>query len=107
MDGKFNVARTSALPITVDAGTTLTNGAATLAWKDDLADSATAGTCKGCHTSAAAATHMQSQGGSFGVAKTLVPSSPRKVVRCCHGPGQTFDTEKLHCDTLPYGQCTQ
>ena len=105
--GKFNAARTSALPITVDAGTTLTDDAAALAWKDDLADSATAGTCKGCHTSAAAATHMQSQGGSFGVAKALVPSSAAEGCAFCHGPGQTFDTEKLHCDTLPYGQCTQ
>ena len=105
--GKFNVARTSALPITVDAGTTLTSGAATLAWKDDLADSATAGTCKGCHTSAGAATHMASQGGSFGVARTLTPSSSAEGCVVCHGRGQTFDTEKLHCDTLPYGQCTQ
>jgi OmcA/MtrC family decaheme c-type cytochrome len=107
VDGKAYTARTSALPITVDAGTTLTNDAAALAWKDDLADSATAGTCKGCHTSASAATHMQSQGGSFGVAKTLVPSSSAEGCAFCHGPGQTFDTEKLHCDTLPYGQCTQ
>ena len=83
VDGKAYAARTSALPITVDAGTTLTNDAAALAWTDDLADSATAGTCKGCHTSAA-------EGCAF-----------------CHGPGQTFDTEKLHCATLPYGQCTQ
>jgi len=107
VDGKAYAARTSALPITVDAGTTLTNDAAALAWKDDLADSATAGTCKGCHTSASAATHMQSQGGSFGVAKALVPSSAAEGCAFCHGPGRTFDTEKLHCDTLPYGQCTQ
>ncbi len=107
VDGKAYAARTSALPITVDAGTTLTNDAAALAWKDDLADSATAGTCKGCHTSADTATHMQSQGGSFGVAKALVPSSSTEGCTFCHGPGQTFDTEKLHCATLPYGQCTQ
>jgi len=66
-----------------DAGTTLTDDAAALAWKDDLADSATAGTCKGCHTSAAAATHMQSQGGSFGVAKALVPSSAAEGCAFC------------------------
>jgi OmcA/MtrC family decaheme c-type cytochrome len=105
--GKFNVARTTALPITVDAGTTLTNDPATLAWKDDLADSATAGTCKGCHTSAAAVSHMQSQGGSFGVAKALVPSSSAEGCAVCHGKGQTYDTEQLHCSALPYGQCTQ
>ena len=107
VDGKAYTARTSALPITVDAGTTLSSGAATLAWKDDLADSATAGTCKGCHTSAAAATHMQSQGGSLGVAKALVPSSSAEGCAVCHGKGQTYDTEKLHCSTLPYGQCAQ
>jgi OmcA/MtrC family decaheme c-type cytochrome len=107
VDGTFNAARRNALPITVDAGTTLTNDAAALAWKDDLADSATAGTCKGCHTSASAATHMQSQGGSFGVAKALAPSSAAEGCAFCHGPGQTFDTEKLHCGTLPYGQCAQ
>jgi OmcA/MtrC family decaheme c-type cytochrome len=105
--GKFNTARTTALPITVDAGTTLTSGAATLAWKDDLADSATAGTCKGCHSSAAASTHMESQGGSFGVARTLTPSSSVEGCAVCHGEGQTFDTERLHCGTLPFGQCTQ
>jgi hypothetical protein len=95
------------LPITVDAGTTLDTGPAALAWKDDHADSATAGTCKGCHTTAAAATHMQSQGGSFGVAKALVPSSSAEGCVVCHGKGQTFDTEQLHCATLPYGQCAQ
>ncbi|MGB7903990.1 MAG: OmcA/MtrC family decaheme c-type cytochrome [Steroidobacteraceae bacterium] len=107
VDGKAYTARNSALPITVDAGTTLTDDPATLAWKDDLADSATAGTCKGCHTSAAAATHMQSQGGSFGVAKALVPSSSAEGCVVCHGKDQTYDTEKLHCSTLPFGQCTQ
>jgi OmcA/MtrC family decaheme c-type cytochrome len=105
--GTFNTARRNALPITVDAGTTLTGGAATLAWQDDLADSASAGTCKGCHTSPEAATHMASQGGSFGVAKTLSPSSDLEGCAMCHRKGQTFDTEQLHCSTLPYGMCTQ
>jgi len=105
VDGKAYTARTSALPITVDAGTTLASGAATLAWKDDLTDSATAGTCKGCHTSSTAITHMQGQGGSFGVPKALVPSSSVEGCVVCHGKDRTFDTEKLHCGTLPYGQC--
>mgnify|MGYP006145143839 CR=1 FL=1 len=51
--------RTGALPITVDAGTTATSGPETLAWQDDLADSATAGTCKTCHDSPDAIAHMQ------------------------------------------------
>jgi OmcA/MtrC family decaheme c-type cytochrome len=105
VDGKFNLARTSALPMTVDAGTTLSSGATTLAWKDDLADSATAGTCKSCHDSSAAQEHMTTQGGTFGVAKALVPSSSAEGCAFCHGPGRGYDTEVKHCSTLPYGQC--
>jgi len=107
VDGKAYTARSGALPITVDAGTTLASGAATRAWKDDIADSATAGTCKGCHTSVEAASHMESQGGSFGAAKALAPSSAAEGCVVCHGKDRTFDTEKLHCATLPYGQCEQ
>ena len=107
VDGKAYTARSGALPITVDAGTTLASGAVTRAWQDDKADSATAGTCKGCHTSAEAASHMESQGGSFGAAKVLAPSSAAEGCVVCHGKGRTFDTEKLHCATLPYGQCAQ
>jgi OmcA/MtrC family decaheme c-type cytochrome len=104
--GKFNTARTSALPITVDAGTTVTSGAETLHWTDDLADSATAGTCKGCHTSVEAAAHMTQQGGSFGAAKSLTPSSSVEGCPVCHGAGQTFDTKVEHCKGLTYGACT-
>jgi OmcA/MtrC family decaheme c-type cytochrome len=105
--GKFNVARTGALPITVDAGTTATSGAATLPWQDDLADSATAGTCKGCHDSAEALTHMQSQGGSFLQPKALAPSSAQEGCSTCHAAGRTFDTAAAHCGVLPFGQCSQ
>jgi OmcA/MtrC family decaheme c-type cytochrome len=105
--GTFNVARTTALPITVDAGTALATGPAAIAWTDDLADSATAGTCKSCHGSTAAADHMTSQGGSLGVAKTLVPSSSVEGCSFCHGPGRTFDTKAEHCNNLPIGQCAQ
>jgi OmcA/MtrC family decaheme c-type cytochrome len=106
VDGTFNLARTDALPLTVDAGTTASSGAETLAWQDDLADSATAGTCKGCHTSAEAITHMQTQGGSFARPKTLVPSSAQEGCATCHGAGATFETKALHCGVLPSGQCT-
>jgi OmcA/MtrC family decaheme c-type cytochrome len=105
VEGKFNVARTNALPMTVNAGTTLSSGAATRAWKDDLADSATAGTCKSCHDSSPALDHMSTQGGAFGVAKTLVPSSSSEGCAFCHGPGRGYDTEVMHCSKLPYGQC--
>jgi OmcA/MtrC family decaheme c-type cytochrome len=101
VDGKAYTARSTALPITVDAG------AAELAWKDDTADSATAGTCKACHTSADAQTHMLSQGGSFGVAKALVPSSAAEGCTVCHGAGRSFDTVAMHCATLPFGQCSE
>lgn len=105
VEGKFNYARSTALPITVDAGTTLTTDAAALAWQDDLVDSATAGTCTGCHNTPEAQSHMQGQGGSFGVAKTLTPSSSVEGCPLCHGAGQTFDTVVEHCSKLPYGQC--
>ena len=90
--GTYNLARTNALPITVDAGTTLEDGPAALAWKDDLADSATAGTCKGCHDSSDALGHMAQQGGSFGAPKSLTPSSSAEGCAFCHAPGRTFDT---------------
>jgi OmcA/MtrC family decaheme c-type cytochrome len=106
LPGTFNTARTAALPITVDAGTTATTGAAARAWQDDLADSATAGTCKGCHTSSEALAHMQQQGGSFAQPKALSPSSAVEGCVTCHGAGQTFDTKTLHCALLPFGQCT-
>ena len=107
LEGTFNVARATALPMTVDAGTIFPTGPAALAWTDDLADSATAGTCKSCHDSSAAADHMTSQGGSLGVAKTLVPSSSAEGCSFCHGPGRTFDTKVEHCSHLPIGQCAQ
>jgi OmcA/MtrC family decaheme c-type cytochrome len=105
--GSFNEARPAALPMTMDAGTTLATGPAAIAWQDDLANSATAGTCQGCHRSAAAQTHMASQGGSFGVPKTLVPSASAEGCTFCHGPGRTFDTKVEHCNNLPLGQCVQ
>lgn len=105
--GRYGTARASALPLTVDAGTSATADAAALAWQDDLADSATAGTCKGCHTTAEAQSHMLSQGGAFAVPKTLTPSAAVEGCATCHGAGRTFDTAVLHCSTLPFGQCTR
>ena len=94
--GTYNLARTNALPITVDAGTTLEEGPAALAWKDDRVDSATAGTCKGCHNSSAAIGHMAGQGGSFGAPKSLTPSSAVEGCAFCQAPGGTFDTAAVH-----------
>lgn len=110
VDEKVYAAREQALPLTVDAGTTAASGAETLAWRDDRADSATAGTCKGCHTTdpataAAAIDHMRSQGGYFGQPKTLVPSSSVEGCAVCHGAGQSFDAAAAHCSALPYGHC--
>jgi OmcA/MtrC family decaheme c-type cytochrome len=107
LTGKFNVARTSALPITVDAGTTASSGAETLPWQDDLADSATAGTCKACHDTSDAVAHMQLQGGSFAQPKVLAPSSAQEGCGTCHAAGRTFDSAAAHCGALPFGQCTQ
>ncbi|MFO1408146.1 MAG: OmcA/MtrC family decaheme c-type cytochrome [Steroidobacteraceae bacterium] len=105
VEGSVNTAPATALPITVDAGTTALTGAAAIAWKDDLADSATAGACASCHDSTAAKDHMTSQGGSFAVPKTLVPSSAQEGCALCHGAGQAFDTVTEHCKNLPVGQC--
>ena len=113
VEGSMNTARPAALPMTVCASnsdpacTELPTEAAAIAWQDDLADSATAGTCKACHDSAQAQTHMESQGGTFGVAKTLVPSSSSEGCTFCHGPGRTYDTFVEHCSNLPVGQCAQ
>jgi OmcA/MtrC family decaheme c-type cytochrome len=106
VEGSIYTAPEAALPITVDAGTALLTGPAALAWTDDLADSATAGACKACHGSTAAIDHMSSQGGSFAVPKTLVPSSSVEGCAFCHGAGRTYDTEVEHCSRLPLGQCT-
>jgi hypothetical protein len=54
-----------------------------------------------------AQTHMLSQGGSFGVAKALVPSSAAEDCTVCHGAGRSFDTVAMHCATLPFGQCSE
>ena len=96
VEGTYNLARTNALPITVDAGTTLEDGPAALAWKDDRVDSATAGTCKGCHNSSAAIAHMAQQGGAFGVLKSLTPSSAAEGCDFCHAPGRSYDTAAVH-----------
>jgi OmcA/MtrC family decaheme c-type cytochrome len=94
--GTYHLARTNALPITVNAGTTLEDGPAALAWQDDLADSATAGTCKGCHDSSEALSHMAQQGGAFGAPKSLTPSSATEGCAFCHAPGRSFDTAAVH-----------
>jgi OmcA/MtrC family decaheme c-type cytochrome len=105
VDEKVYAAREQALPLTVNAGTTAATGAETLSWRDDLADSATAGTCRTCHSSTEALDHMRTQGGYFGLPKTLVPSSSVEGCAVCHGAGQSFDAAAAHCSALPYGHC--
>jgi len=107
LDGTFNGARTNALPITVDAGTTAETGPEALAWQDDRADSATAGTCRGCHDAAADVTHMSVEGGSFSQPKALTPSSTEEGCPVCHGAGRVYDVKTMHCSLLPFGQCSQ
>jgi OmcA/MtrC family decaheme c-type cytochrome len=98
--GTFNTARASALPLTVDPGADL------FAWQDDLADSATAGTCQGCHSAPTDRSHMSVEGGTFNRSKQLTPSSSEEGCATCHGPGQVLDTRTMHCSLLPYGQCS-
>jgi OmcA/MtrC family decaheme c-type cytochrome len=106
VEGKYFAARSGALPITVDAGTTADTGPEALAWMDDKADSATAGTCKACHDSGPELAHMVQNGGSFDVMKALSPSSAVESCAVCHGPGRLNDTQVAHCAVLPFGECT-
>jgi len=92
--GTYYAARDTALPISTAAG------ADALAVNDDTWDSATAGTCRGCHDSAAAKAHMTQNGGALDVVggKALTPSSATEACAVCHGPGRPEDTAKVHAE---------
>ena len=66
--------------------------------KDDTWNTATSGTCAGCHTSGTAKAHMEQNGGLFGVVggKTFAPSSASEACAVCHGPGRVADTAVVH-----------
>ncbi len=90
--GTYNAARSGAIAISTGSGTDLFN------MKDDTWDTATSGTCAGCHTSGTATAHMEQNGGQFGVVggKTFAPSSASEACAVCHGPGRTADTAVVH-----------
>jgi OmcA/MtrC family decaheme c-type cytochrome len=90
--GTYNAARESAIAISTGSGTDLFN------MKDDTWETATSGTCAGCHTSGTAKAHMEQNGGQFGVVggKTFAPSSASEACAVCHGPGRTADTAEVH-----------
>jgi OmcA/MtrC family decaheme c-type cytochrome len=90
--GTYNAARETAIAISTGSGTDLFN------MKDDTWDTATSGTCAGCHTSGTAKAHMEQNGGQFGVVggKTFAPSSASEACAVCHGPGRTADTAEVH-----------
>ena len=99
-DAAYFTARVGALPLTVDAGTDLEDGPEALSASDDLADSATAGTCKGCHDTGPALSHMAANGAAFGVAKQLAPSSSTEACAVCHGKGRAVDTAEAHAEAV-------
>jgi OmcA/MtrC family decaheme c-type cytochrome len=92
LPGTYNAARTEALAISTGPGPD------DMLYTDDTWDSATAGTCGTCHDSGPAKTHMEQNGGAFGVAggKTLTPSSATEACAVCHGPGRAVDTARAH-----------
>jgi OmcA/MtrC family decaheme c-type cytochrome len=90
--GTYYAARASAIAISTGSGTDLFN------MKDDTWDTATSGTCAGCHTSGSAKAHMEQNGGQFGVVggKTFSPSSASEACAVCHGPDRVADTAEVH-----------
>ena len=88
----YFAARPDAIAISTGSGTDLFN------MKDDTWDTATSGTCAGCHTSGTAKAHMEQNGGLFGVVggKTFAPSSASEACAVCHGPGRVADTTVVH-----------
>jgi OmcA/MtrC family decaheme c-type cytochrome len=90
--GSYNTARETALPISTAAGA---DGRAV---NDDTWDSATAGTCRGCHGSGSALAHMTQNGGVIDQVggKQLMPSTSTESCAVCHGEGRSVDTAKAH-----------
>lgn len=65
---------------------------------DDLLISATAAVCSACHNSNLATSHMQQNGGSFGVAVGIIGTDAATTETCgvCHGPGKLGDVRERH-----------
>ena len=91
-EGTFYAARDTARPVSIDAGTDLSD------WGDDIANSATSEACAGCHSSPQAKAHMEGNGGIFGGTKGAmpIPSSQTESCLVCHGPGRLVDTAAAH-----------
>lgn len=92
--GTYNTARAGAIAISTGSGTDQFN------MTDDTWDTATSGTCAGCHTSDTAQAHMEQNGGQFGVVggKTFAPSVSSEACAVCHGPDRTADTAEVHAE---------
>ncbi len=97
--GSYYTARNGAVAIstasTSTAGTNLFNAT------DDTWESATSGTCAGCHTGDTARAHMEQNGGQFDVQggkSVLVPSSASEACSVCHGPDRIADTVEAHAE---------
>lgn len=94
--GSYNHARDGARALSVS------NGASTAVWTDDLANSPTAGICSNCHTSPETLSHMTQNGAWFDETKdsftagTGLPVYPAESCSVCHGKGRVAETEKMH-----------
>jgi OmcA/MtrC family decaheme c-type cytochrome len=103
LEGTYYTARAEALPISTGPGPDLdlvADGLQNQNLFDDTWDSATAGTCRGCHASGPALSHMAQNGGMFDVAggKQLVPSTATEACAVCHGAGRAVDTAEAHAE---------
>jgi OmcA/MtrC family decaheme c-type cytochrome len=94
LPGTYYTARDGAIAISTGSGADQFN------MTDDTWDTATSGTCGGCHTSATARAHMVSNGGALGEVggKTFAPSTATEACAVCHGPGRTADTVQAHAE---------
>lgn len=68
-------------------------------YTDDVAVSANASVCGGCHVGAAAAGHMRLNGADYNAGKDAggrLVSSSLETCTLCHGPGRISDVKEVH-----------
>jgi OmcA/MtrC family decaheme c-type cytochrome len=65
---------------------------------DDLVTTPSTAACMSCHSDAAAQNHMQLNGGQIKV-KRANHNSANESCATCHGPGATFNVDKVHSAT--------
>jgi OmcA/MtrC family decaheme c-type cytochrome len=93
----YRVARPTA--VAISTASTSTAGKNLFIATDDTWETATSGTCAGCHDDASAKAHMVQNGGQFDVQggkSVTTPSSASEACSVCHGEGRIADTAEVH-----------